>query len=171
MTYLARVDIIDNNGEVNYLNFSRLVENIYESKNEDKLNVIPELNSDSGTISKFLDHLETLPFTSKKIGYEFRKPLEFEGVKYSQKTDMFYKMEDGKLYRLPNYKRNENMIAEDDGKVGSDIVYTKLPIEWVESTYSDYNGMSEFWTDMTIEQDERFEVSNKWDKFIKDSND
>ena len=163
---LARIDIVYNN-EVNYNNLFILSENIFTCGADRRLKNIPDNNSSIDEVNTFLDYLETKPSTAIACGYVFDHKLVFTGIKYSTLTNMFLTMHEDKLYTLPNYKRNHNAKAEDNGKIGSGIVYTPLKIEWHESMYKDYNGNSEFFTDLTQEQDINFEVTKKWNNFVK----
>jgi hypothetical protein len=115
-------------------------------------------------VSEFLDDLELRPVTSRNVGYEFRKPIDFDGFMYSQATDIFYAVSEGKLFKLPMYKRNDNAKVTDTGKAMDDtkVVYTMQSIEWETSEFSNINNTIENWVPATEYQIKKFNIIEKW---------
>ena len=106
----------------------------------------------------FLNELELLPVTSASIGYVISKKLSFSGIKYSQATDIFYKVVDEKLFKFPAYKRNLNATASDSGNIGDEILYTNQSMSWEPSDFSNINNTADYWLDVTKMQISKFNL-------------
>lgn len=175
---MTRNHILDtDNQEVNFTMLAQLLTSINENSCYDKVGqYFYELENSMYTIGiadydlvvAFLDDLELRPSTSKTCRYDYRKPLEFDGFMYSQATDIYYTVLNGKLHKLPMYKRNENAQVKDSGKATDDtqIIYTMQSIEWEPSEFSNINCMADAWVKATNYQVGKFKISEKWDTYL-----
>lgn len=70
------------------------------------------------------------------------KIAPFTGIKFSKKTEIFYKFIKGELHKMPVYSGSENKGI------------------WVKSDYVDDSGNSRNWKKATKEQIEKFDLNN-----------
>jgi hypothetical protein len=115
------------------------------------------------TVVEFLHEIETNhKVSSKSYGYIVSEVtvLSFDSIKYSNTTNIFYKIQDNELYRFCAYKLDEKRkpLTNENGNTKDKLEYKNITVEWELSDFSDLNNVSREWVDGTETQIKKYNL-------------
>lgn len=114
-------------------------------------------------VNEWLQEIEEYHKVSSKLyGYVIEDTiLNFKGIKYSNITNIFYKLQDNKLYRFCAYKLDEErkLLSNENGNTKDEPEYKNIKLNWEESDFSNLNNVIDNWVDCNEDQIQKYNYS------------